>query len=133
MTPPSTPRHRYLSRDERLQARTLRDAGHPYRFIASFLSCTERQVGLAVNSYRVTPKKRKGRPQLLSEAQIDQLVAFITSSREGRQASFLHLAKVAFPQWEVGEDTIRRALRAKGYFRRIARAKPPLSDANRKI
>jgi hypothetical protein len=47
--------------------------------------------------------------------------------------SFLRLATVLFPHWRVGEDTIRRALRGRGYFRRIARAKPPLSDVNRQI
>ena len=61
--PPSTPpRHRYLTRDERLQCQTLRLAGHKQEFIADLLGFTRRQVGYALASERVTPKKHKGRP-----------------------------------------------------------------------
>jgi hypothetical protein len=44
---PSTPRHKYLNRDQRLQIQTLRLAGHTYAFIASLLNFTERQVAYA--------------------------------------------------------------------------------------
>ena len=56
------PRHRYLTRDERLQCQTLRLAGHKQEFIADLLGFTRRQVGYALASKRVTLKKRKGRP-----------------------------------------------------------------------
>ncbi|KAK7184752.1 uncharacterized protein CC84DRAFT_1168678 [Paraphaeosphaeria sporulosa] len=113
--PPSTPRHRYLSRDERIAARALRQAGHTYTFIANQLSCTERQVAYAITRDCVTPKKRSGRPPRLSDAQVDQLEAFIRSSNSNRQLSYLQLAQGPFQHWNVGEYTIRSALRRRGY------------------
>ncbi|KAF1942871.1 hypothetical protein EJ02DRAFT_453968 [Clathrospora elynae] len=54
--PPSTPRHRYLTRDERLQVQTLSQAGHTQVWIADHLRILRRQVGYAIASYQVTPK-----------------------------------------------------------------------------
>ncbi|KAF2790251.1 hypothetical protein K505DRAFT_251616 [Melanomma pulvis-pyrius CBS 109.77] len=71
MSTPSTPpppRHRYLSRDERLQAQTLHLAGHTQTFIANLLGFSRRQVAYAITSNRVTLKKRSGRPRNLTDA-----------------------------------------------------------------
>ncbi|KAF1965969.1 hypothetical protein BU23DRAFT_335879 [Bimuria novae-zelandiae CBS 107.79] len=114
MSPPSTPTRRYLTRDQRLQIRTLRLAGHTYPFIANLLKVSERQVACAITSARVTPKKRTGRPPSLTNEQVDQLEEFVKSSREGRQV-------------------IRNALRSRRYTRRVALAKPPLTKKNRQL
>ena len=45
--------------------------------------------------------------------------------------SFLSIAISPFRHWGVGQYTIRNALRLRGYVRRVARAKPPLSEQNR--
>jgi ketohexokinase/beta-glucosidase len=45
--------------------------------------------------------------------------------------TYKRLAKEAFPEWDVSEWAIRGALRSRGYNRRVARAKPPLTDVNK--
>jgi transposase len=130
-TRPSTlpPAHsQHLTRDQRLQVQTLRLAGHTYQYIANLLHITERQVAWAATSNQVTPKHRAGRPRTLTEAQIDELEAYIRSSRPTRQMSYRRLAFGPFEAWGVTEHVIRRALQRRGYARRVARAKPPLNN-----
>ncbi|KAF2187636.1 hypothetical protein K469DRAFT_103237 [Zopfia rhizophila CBS 207.26] len=112
---PSTPHTKHLTRDECLQVQTLHLAGHPIRSIAALLNFTQRQVQYAAASQRVTPKKRSGRPQTLTSAQIDEI----------------ELASGPFSQFHVSSYAIRHALRQRGYSRCVALAKPPLSPANR--
>ncbi|KAF2279685.1 uncharacterized protein EI97DRAFT_430710, partial [Westerdykella ornata] len=76
---PSTPphhHHRYLTRDEIVEARALHQAGHSYTFIVNQLNCTKRQVGYAVTKNFVTPKKCSGRLPHLTDAQVDELEAY---------------------------------------------------------
>jgi hypothetical protein len=133
MTPPTpqTPHHTYLSRDERLQAQTLRLAGHSYADISRIMGFTQRQVQHACQSDRPTPKKRIGRPNFLTEEQVQELIYYISHSRSTRIMTYLQLAVGPFSHWSVSHNTIRYALRKKGYKRYIARAKPPLSEENK--
>jgi transposase len=105
---PSTPKRRRLSRDQRLQVRTLRSAGHSYEDMARLLHVTPRQVEYACQAERPTPKKRSGRPPLLTEMQTQALIEFVTSSRKARLMTYLQLAITL--AWGVTEYVIRSAL-----------------------
>jgi hypothetical protein len=50
---PSTPQHKRLTRDQRLQVQTLRLAGHTYEKITQLLDITQRQAQYAVLTERV--------------------------------------------------------------------------------
>jgi len=131
--PPSTPQRasKHLTRDQRVQVRTLRLAKHTYSEISRLLNITQRQVQLAAQAEQHTPKKRTGRPSVLAEAQVDQLVEYVCSSRTARLQSYVILANGPFSHWNVSFYCIRHALRKRGFRRYVARAKPPLSEANK--
>ena len=130
MDEPSTPKHRkHLTRDQRLMVHTLHQAGHTQTWIAEHLGFTRRQVGYVL-TVPLTPKKRSGRPPVLSPEQVQELISFVRTSKKTRQMTFFELAR-HFEEWHVGEYVIRHALRSAGYRRRVALQKPPLSPANR--
>jgi hypothetical protein len=112
---------------------TLAVAGHTHRFIANLLWITERQVGYAIASEHVTPQRRNGRPRTLTSAQIDELEAFVRSSRRTRQISYLALATGPFKAYGVLQHVIQRALQRRGYTRWLACAKPPLTEDTRDL
>lgn len=117
-----------LTRDQRLQVQTLRDVGWRYSDIAAHLGFSWKQVEIACQS-RVTPKKRKGRPSTITDEMRHELVAFVCQSGVTRRMTYIELRDVL--GWGVSEDAIRRALWKEGYRRRMARFKPPISEANR--
>ena len=111
-----TPRHTYLTRDQRLQAATLyRHGGLSLRETAQRLGFSIQQVRTAVSS-PPTPRKRKGRPSKLSDDQVAQLVEFVRASPANRELSYKQLAE-RLP-FNCSEWSIRTALRKKGLARR---------------
>ena len=127
---PTTPIHHQLTRDERLRIRTLRACTKlTYEEIAHCLHVTVRQVQLACQASHPTPKKRPGRPLFLKEEQIDRLIEYVTSSKYTRRLSYSELA--IHLDFNCSKLAIKAALNSRGYYRYIARRKPPLSDINK--
>lgn len=127
---PTTPtKQSDLSRDMRLQAQTLRSIRWKYSAIADFLKITLHQVQYAC-SHRATPQKiRCGRKSTIDDISQQFLVEFVCASAENRQLPYNQIPwKLG---WDVTEDAIRLALKKEGFSRRVARRKPPISEANR--
>jgi hypothetical protein len=136
LNPPSprAPHHRYLSRDERLRAQTLHDAGWKLHEIQRKLGISWNQVQYAC-SHQLTPQKRSGRPPVLEEEQVDEIELFVVSSKTNRLISYHRLSTVFQPIMShlASAGAIRGALERRGYKRYVARQKPPLSAKNRQL
>ncbi|KAH6883452.1 hypothetical protein B0T10DRAFT_383587, partial [Thelonectria olida] len=90
----------------------LRNAGWTYQQIADHYHISLRQVQYAVTT-QATPRRRSGRPPLLTQLQVEELIEFITASKIGRR-----MALKKIPQalgWSFSEGAIRTALRRAGY------------------
>lgn len=122
---------KHLNRDKRLQVKTLREINHmTYREIAAALQITERQVRTAVKA-PLDPPKRPNRPIKLTDKQIEELISFISSSREARRMPWNELPWALGWGGSVCEYAITRALSTAGYSRYSARKKPPITELTR--
>jgi hypothetical protein len=86
---PSTPPLAAVSdttRDQRLQVQTLHDTGFTYTQIRERLGLTLRQVQYAVR-HRVTPKKRPGRPGILTQEEVDHIITWVCAMKGNRRTS----------------------------------------------
>jgi transposase len=116
------------TRDQRLQAQTFHDAGLTYAQIRAPLGLTLRQVQYAV-SHRLTPKKRHGRPPILTQEEVNDIITWICVSKANRRTLWIKIPMSL--KLNVGYYCVRRALRNAGFARRVARRKPPQSERNR--
>ena len=82
-----------LSRDQRRDVQLLHIIGWSYTQIEKHIGYTYSQIG---NAYRLraTPKKKSGRPPILSPAQVEELVEFVCASAKNRRMSFQQLASI---------------------------------------
>jgi transposase len=133
---PSTPQKtHHLDRDTRREILLLHSIKwRPQQIYDHYKgSVTHSQIQWTLRCNKGTPKKRSGRPPKLSESQIDELQAFITSSKKARRMSYKNLAEhFKFnedPTTKVytGADSIKRVLKRRGYSRRITLQIPPTS------
>ena len=122
----STPRTR-LGRDDRLRILTLRDAAHSYAAISNQLHLSQRQVQYTCQTQQATPKKAKGQPPKLSEAQTDEIIAWITASEANRQKPFHQVIQEL--KLDVSVHTLSNALKKRGYTRCKAFQEPPRQPA----
>jgi len=83
--PPSQNAPLESTRTQRIKARVLKRAGAKYKDIAPFLGLTIRQVGIACRAIQATPRRRSGRPPVLTASQLDNLIEFISASKENRR------------------------------------------------
>ena len=117
-----------MTRDQRIQVQILRNAGWKYSEIAEHLQVSYRQVEVSCQK-QVTPKKRRGRPSVITDEMRQELVAYVCQSKRTRRMTHMELADAL--GWNVSEDAIRRAFVKEGFKRRIARLKPPITEKNR--
>ncbi|TVY56801.1 hypothetical protein LCER1_G002662 [Lachnellula cervina] len=118
-----------LTRDQRRDCILLSNIGWTYKQISDKFGFTIRQIQTACA--KATPKKRSGRPPLLTQAQVEELVFFVCATAENRRMSFQKLAEVM--DWGVKKDAIRTALLREGFHRRLAMRKPPISPQNQQL
>jgi transposase len=111
----------------------MRRLGYTYEKIADFLKISQRAVQYTVEKKKATPQhKNAGRPPRLSKEEVDSLVEFVTSTKRTRRLTYLQIAEERWPEGEVGADSVKYALHSRGYRRRVALRKPPLSEENKK-
>lgn len=104
----------------------MRDLGHTYKDIASHLGLSIRQVEYALSMKELTPRKPPGRRSQLTEAQLDKIEAFIRASQENRRMSYKKLIEAL--DLGVKEGCLVRALKRRGYARRLVSQKPPIFE-----
>jgi transposase len=128
--PPEPPRPKQnsvrLDRDDRIRVLTLRDAGFTYLQISRQLQISHRQVQYTCQSQQATPKKAHGNPPKLSEAEVDSIIEWITSSERTRRMPYHKVIQEL--GLTIGKHALARALQKRGYTRCKALQKPPLSD-----
>ena len=102
-----------LTRDQRRDCRLLHDIGWSYSQIHKKTTYTINQIAYACRVEKATPQKKVGRPPLLTQAQIEELVEFVCASTKNRRMSFFQLAQVL--EFGVKKDAIRTALLKEGF------------------
>ena len=83
---PATPKKRQLTRDEGIQILAFRRLGMTYKAIAKqFRNVSPYQVEYLVQKGHPTPRKRLGRSPFISDDQLQELTAFICTSKRTRR------------------------------------------------
>jgi transposase len=103
--------------------------GYSQRMIAQYLDITRRTVLYTQHVYQATPKKSKGRPPKLSNEQMDEIIEFISASKQNRRMGYNQVIEIL--HLNVSKQTLRLALNRQGYHRYIALRKPPISEATK--
>ncbi|KAI0991116.1 hypothetical protein K3495_g17071 [Podosphaera aphanis] len=79
----------------------------------------------------LAPVPRPKGKRKLTQAQVDELEAFVRLSPKNRQLSYLELV-YEFRFWNAGVCAITSALKDRGYYRHLSLEKLPLSEANKR-
>ena len=125
---PQTPKRR-LTRDQRRDILLLHSLNWTYEQIATKVKTTHYAVQYTCQKQVATPVKQPGRPSQLSSDQVDEILDFITATKEGRQMAY----KTVVTTFELGvsDRCLGRALKKRGFSRCVALRKPPISEKNR--
>ncbi|KAL7923783.1 hypothetical protein ACQKWADRAFT_289290 [Trichoderma austrokoningii] len=111
---PEQSRRPDTTRDQRRDAQLMRRLGYTHTAISKELNLSLSQVQYAL-SHTETPITRPGRPSKLTEAQVEELKAFMEASKENALMPFGKIPQAL--GWDVGEYCIRHTLRKLGYRR----------------
>ena len=77
-----------LTRDQKRDCQLLYSIEWSYAQIHRQTGFTINQIGRACRALHPTPKKKTGRPPLLTQAQVEELVEFVCASTKNRRMSF---------------------------------------------
>ncbi|UKZ91799.1 uncharacterized protein TrAFT101_006768 [Trichoderma asperellum] len=116
------------TRDQRRDAQLMRRLGYTHAAISAELNLSLSQVQYAL-SHTETPITRPGRPSKLTEAQVQELKAFMEASKENELMPFGKIPQAL--GWDVGEYCIRHTLRKLGYKRPAGGRRKPLVAAKK--
>jgi transposase len=75
---------KHTSRDQRRDIQLLYQEGFTIAQIAEKQACTTRQVQYAIK-HPSTPQKRSGRPQKMTEEELQYLIEWICASKQNRR------------------------------------------------
>ena len=134
-TPPRTPIQEYqeynpwASRDRHQKILLMTDLGYSQRAIASYLDTFRHVVQYTQKIQHATPQKPKGRPPKLTEDQLDEVIEFISISKQNRRMPYYRVIDVL--NLDISTHCLRNSLNRRGYRRCIALRKPPISEATR--
>ncbi|KAL7811653.1 hypothetical protein V8C26DRAFT_408605 [Trichoderma gracile] len=117
---PEASRRPDTTRDQRRDCQLMRRLGYTQSAISRELGLSLGQVQYAL-SHAETPITRPGRPSKLSEAQVEELKAFMAASPANERMPFAKIPQAL--GWDVGEYCIRHALRKMGHKRTAGAAR----------
>lgn len=122
--------NRHLTTEERQRIRTLYFDGHLSQpRIQETTGYTKYQIRHAIRAPAAEVAPRSGRPRVITADQELELIRYVCESKAHRRMSFLELSIALFNSL-LNWITIRNALYRHGFRRRVARKKPPISEAN---
>ena len=120
-TTPDRPNSTRLDRDNRIRILTLRDAGFTYQQIVDHLpGITYRQVQYTCQPKTYSPKKARGQTPKLSASQVDDILAFISSSERAKRLPYVKIIQEL--DLKVSTRALARALRTRGYSRGVKKS-----------
>ena len=115
LSPAPHPKMTHLTRDQRRDCQLLRSIGWKYGQIQEKTGFFLRQIRYACSpACPATPTTRPGRPPTLTQAQIEDLVAYVCLSARNRCLSFQQLAEEL--DLGVGGRAVRAALIKEGFI-----------------
>ncbi|OAA54017.1 transposase [Cordyceps fumosorosea ARSEF 2679] len=118
---------KHLTQEQRQRIRVLHfDAHMGPAQISRITGDTMRQVKYAIRAQTAVPLHRSGRPQSMTPAEVDALLAYMASSKAAMQMSYQELSK-SFLDGRFSQWVIRRMLYQQGLRRRVAAPKTPRS------
>lgn len=110
-----------LDRDNRIRILTLRDAGFTYQKIVDQLpGITYRQVQYTCQVQTYSPKKARGKTPKLSAAQVDDIIAFISSSERTKRLPYKKVIEEL--ELKVSTVALARALQKRGISRGVVKS-----------